>query len=80
MASDNYNDTTWYYSIYSVGRTQRVVYKKEIEDVNKKGYQGLYELEHAFEEETENKSSLKNVGNKKVTYTVFKQTKNMVFM
>lgn len=48
--------------------------------LTKKGYQGLYELEHAFEEETENKSSLKNVGNKKVTYTVFKQTKNMVFM
>lgn len=48
--------------------------------LTKKDYQGLYELEHAFEEETENKSSLKNVGNKKVTYTVFKQTKNMVFM
>lgn len=47
--------------------------------LTKKDYQGLYELEHAFEEETENKSSLENVGNSKVNHTVLKQTKYMVF-
>ncbi|WKF72365.1 hypothetical protein QYM42_08230 [Lactococcus lactis] len=46
--------------------------------LTKKDYEGMYELEHAFEEDIENKSSLKNVENKKVTYTALYQSKNLV--
>ncbi|WP_282798738.1 hypothetical protein [Lactococcus lactis] len=46
--------------------------------LTKKDYEGLYELAHAFEEETKNKSSLRYPENKKVTYTVLYQSKNLV--
>lgn len=46
--------------------------------LTKKDYQELYELEHAFEEETKNKSSLRYAENKKATYTVLYQSINLV--
>lgn len=48
--------------------------------LTKKDYQELYELEHAFEEETENKSSLRYAENRKPVIDVGAIAELIVFL
>lgn len=53
---------------------------KELKMLTKKDYEALYELEHTFDEETENKSSLRYAENRKAVIDVGAIAEVIVFL